>query len=1012
MRKKIILAIFLFSSGFILGQEPAYKNYTTKNGMPPYNYFYIGYTNDTLFISTDEVGLYCFDGIDFQKLKSPASKYMFRDIHFLKKGYFMRNTMNHYWYRRVNSDWQTIKTPESNIVWHDTLLGFNADSIFYFDEDSIRWRFKKKSAYPKVNVEKYHPYIYYDNTNNEILTLRTKNPPEILYDIFQDTFVDLNNIRFRCEGIVDNELVFLNEKQGYLRWEYLHEDTIDLKKYLSEYTTTPFYIINKFKPSDDFIKTNIVHQENSLNFFTFDTLSGVNYSGTMNISRANYQKIREDLYFIGSFEGMYKVNPNITFYSPSNSGINKNVRSIIKHNGKVWTGGYGSGFCKLNQDGFVNSSSTFQKGNYNNILSGGFAVSENEAWFFNEGQNTIFILKNNKINGYQIYSNEKISWDKGFYIDTLNDGRLAFSLQHDNFGVLDSVVENRVYITSIAGNKGLRHGNSWSFDQDKKGRIWLSRYTAGIAVYDMEKDTVISFDYNLDSKKSFGVMSMYIDKYDKIWLGTTNGLYIVSNISDFDIYNDDIFDNTIHIELPNSDRSLVSSIKKVGRYIVIGNKTGISFIQNRGSVDSIFKNPIHQLIYGEDINGSRTERNCMYFDHKRYLWVSTIDGVLKIDMMAINRDTTGVDIVFDYIKNADKFLVIKDDKIKINPVKRNIILCFKPKNNPSFLDNIYYEYILTNNNRDTISYQHRSKNNKFIIDYLSPDLYKFEVRAFKNGVLMDTAGFDIIVPYTFGENPWMWVILISLGLGILSIFLYLRKEHIKQISNKEIELSETEKEKEKLKVQAVISAFNPHFINNSLHWIQSRYYKDPEMINMIDKLSKNIYYIFNKAKDGNAIHKLKDEINIVNNYITIQKIRFGDSFKLIMPDESSIEKYSDIPMILMQIQIHVENAIEHGIRNRPESSFVEVNVKENKDYLIITITDDGIGRNTPKKMKSRGSKSGIKMLKELHSIFNNNPKNIHKITSRYEDDIFEENGVRFGTRVIIEIPKGFVFEIG
>jgi len=1012
MREKIILAIFLFSSGFVLGQEPAYKNYTTKNGMPPYNYFYVGYTNDTLFISTDEVGLYCFDGIDFQKLKSPPSKYMFRDIHFLKKGYFMRNTMNHYWYRRLNSDWQTIKKPENNIVWHNTLLGFNADSIFYFDEDSIRWRFKKKSANPKVNVTKYHPYIYYDNTNNEILTLRTKDPPEILYDIFQDTFVDHNNIRFRCEGIVDNELVYLDEKQGYFKWNFLSDNIVDLKKFLPEYTKTPFFIINKFKPSDDFVKTNIVHQENSLNFFTFDTLSGVNYSGTMNIPRANYQKIREDLYFIGSFEGLYKVNPNIAFYSPSNSGINKNVRSIIKHNGKIWTGGYGSGFCKLNQDGFVNSSSTFQKGNYKNILSGGFAVSDNEAWFFNEGYNRLLNLKENKVVDFQEYINGKRAWDMGFYIDTLNDGRLAFSLQHDNFGILDSVVENRVYIKSIAGDKGIKIGNSWSFDQDKKGRIWLSRYTAGIAVYDIVKDTVISFDYNLDVKKSFGVMSMYIDIYDRIWLGTTNGLYIVSSISDFDIYNDDIFDKTIHIELPNSDRSLVSSIKKVGKYIVSGNKTGISFIQNRGSVDSILTNPIHQLIYGEDINGSRTERNCMYFDNKRYLWVSTINGVLRIDMRAIKVDTTSVEIEFYNIKNADNYLNIKDNEIEINPVKRNIEINFIPKTNPSFCNNIYYEYILTNSNSDTISYQHRSKNNKFSIDYLSPDSYKFEVKAFKNGVLMDTAGFNIIVPYTFGENPWMWLLLTGMGLGILSIFLFYRKEHIKQISKKEIELSKTEKEKEKLKVQAVISAFNPHFINNSLHWVQSRYYKDPDMINMIDKLSKNIYYIFNKAKDGNAIHKLKDEINIVNNYITIQKIRFGDSFKLIMPDESTLEKYSDIPIILMQIQIHVENAIEHGIRNRPESTFVEIDIKEDKNNYIISITDDGIGRNITKKLKSGGSKSGIKMLKELHSIFNNNPKNIHKITSRYEDDIFEENGVKFGTRVIIEIPKGFVFEIG
>jgi sensor histidine kinase YesM len=659
---------------------------------------------------------------------------------------------------------------------------------------------------------------------------------------------------------------------------------------------------------------------------------------------------------------------------------------------------------------FIPSSAPFQKDVYLNVLNGGFALNDSTAWFFNEGFNTMFILKNQEIYSYQIYANGKRSWLKGFYIDTLNNGRLAFSFQHDIFGMLDSIIGNRIYITSLSNKYGLEYGDSWAFDQDNNDRIWLARFTAGIAVYDLKKNTIISFQYDLDNKKSFGTISLYIDDIDQLWMGTTNGLYILPDISNFDINKDNFFDKAKHINLPNNDNSLVSSIKDIGKYIAIGNRTGISFLKKSNYTD-IISSPIHQLIYNEDINGIDTELNSMYFEDNRYLWLSTKNGVLKIDTWNIKIDTSPVKIVFKKIINADKPLTIDNNKIQINSVKRNISFSFKPETNPSFLNNIYYSYLLTNKNNDTIAYQKLNKNNTFRIDYLSPDKYIFKVNAFKNGILMDSKMIGISVPYTFWENPWMWVIFISVFLLLLSGFLYYRKEKIKQIAIKEHRLSKTEKEKDQLKIQTIINAFNPHFINNSLHWVQSRYYKDPQMAKLIGRLSDNINYIFKKTKEGNAIHSLKEELNLVYNYITIQKIRFSNSFEYFQPEAETIEKYSEIKLIVMQIQIHVENAIEHGIRNSANSSFVEVKINEDNGLFIITITDDGIGRIKANQIESRGSQTGLKMLREIHELFNNNPNNIKKITTIYEDEIFTNNNIKYGTRVIINIPKDYIYSL-
>ncbi len=1020
MFKTTLTILFLFLTIMLFGQEPAYKKYTTETGMPDYYYFYLAYANDTLFLSTDEVNLYTFNGIDFKEIKHPPSKYMFREIKYLKKGYFMRNTVNHYWYRPVGGDWMTIKTPNSNIVFHDTLLGFNSDTILYFNENFAKWDFLMKIKNPDISVKTHYPYIYLDKNNKKTLIYRKRvktkleyNKGESYYDIVADTFIYIPVNSFQCQGSFNGKNIFLNQITGDIKWDFFKDTIYPLSEMHKSVSPSLNYRLvgkQRFDDHNKIITSNIFEQENKLHFVSFDTLTGINYRGTFNIPRANYKRISEDLFFVGSFEGMFKVNPNNTYYSLHNSGINKNIRSIVKHKGTILMAGYGSGFCKLKNNDFVLMSAPFQKGKYKNILNGGFALNENEAYFFNEGYNTLNILKNNKIKAYEIYSNGQRSWAKGYFIDTLNDGRLAFSMQYDNFGVLDSIVKNRVYITALADNYGMKHGNSWVFDQDDNSRIWLGRFTAGLAVFDTKADTVIQYIYDLDEKKSFGVVSMYIDRYDQLWLGTNKGLYILKDVSKFDIYNSNIFDQAVHIELPNGDNSLVAAIKEVGKFIVVGNKTGISFLK-KGYFDPQVKSPIHQLIYGEDINGSGTEQNCMLYDKERYLWVSTIDGVLKIDMWAIHIDTTGIDIKFDDVKNADNYLEISDDKIKINAVKRNLNIRFSSKDNPSFLNNIYYDFMLTNSKNDTLINQCRSKNNSLRIDYFNPDNYLLKVKAYKNGILKDTAVLSIFVPYTFGENPWIWLLLSVIFLSLLSGFFYYRKEKIKQIAKKELSLAKTENEKTQLKVQAIISTFNPHFINNSLHWVQSKYYKDPEMTKMIGRLSDNINYIFKITKSGSAVHKMKEELEIIQNYITIQQLRFGNTFKYIPPSLESLNKFGDLEIIVLQIQIHVENAIEHGIRNRVNSSFVKVDVFAADQYIVITITDDGNGRTAAKNIKSRGNQTGVKMLNELHIIYNDDDINRAKIQSYYEDDIFEDENVKYGTRVVIKIPENYIYNI-
>jgi len=152
-------------------------------------------------------------------------------------------------------------------------------------------------------------------------------------------------------------------------------------------------------------------------------------------------------------------------------------------------------------------------------------------------------------------------------------------------------------------------------------------------------------------------------------------------------------------------------------------------------------------------------------------------------------------------------------------------------------------------------------------------------------------------------------------------------------------------------------------------------------------------------------------MKLVENYIIIQHLRFGDTFKYIIPPKSILDKYLDLEIIVMQLQIHVENAIEHGIRNRESATYVKIDINETEFAYEIVVEDDGIGRVEAKKIKSRGFQTGVKMLNELHNVYNSYDFNKHKISSKYQDEIFLENGIKYGTRVIISIPKDFVYKI-
>jgi len=708
----------------------------------------------------------------------------------------------------------------------------------------------------------------------------------------------------------------------------------------------------------------------------------------------------------GSHQGLVRVNPNITYFDGADPNMVASLHTIVEDPaGKIWIGGYGSGLTSYADYKFTKNKTAPK--NITHFLPGAQKLKDHSILFNVEQIPRFMRLKDNKWSLLSLVANGQSSNSAGYYIDTLKSGQLAIGLQKIGLGLVQNMSGKTIQVNTIGKEKGVQLQNVLHFTQDRKDRIWMGRSSRGVAIYDMSLDTAWSYLRSGTDPNSFGAISLTHDDYGTLWLGTNKGLYHLPNAHLFDPYSDDLFAMTKPIILPDGNESLVTALKIVKGYLVIGNQSAVSFLD----LNKYYNNPdtpwIYQLMYGEDINGGGTEQNAILFDSQDYLWIGSQTGASRIDFSNLPFDTATSQIVLKSVQTG-KGTLSTNGSISLPIDSRNLELTFGLKENPNLMKNTFFDYALVSNKGDTIIEKKFDQDGHLILNYLSPASYHLNITAKKHGQVIDQKTVRIYAPRSLGEHPLTWICLTALSIIAFSGFYIFRNKQKRKLAEQNLELAQLKNEKDHLQIQAIISTFNPHFINNSLHWAQSRYRKDHAFTGMIESLSQNIEYIFLNTSEGKAVHTIGDELRLVNNYTNIQLLRFDNSFKIIWPDQDISARLTEYPILLMQIQIHVENAIEHGLANRIKGSFVKIEIREDKTHVLIAITDDGGGRPLSKKIESKGTQRGTKMLSELHNIYNTNPGNKTKIMTTYLDNIFEN---QYGTRVEISIPKGYKYEL-
>ena len=184
------------------------------------------------------------------------------------------------------------------------------------------------------------------------------------------------------------------------------------------------------------------------------------------------------------------------------------------------------------------------------------------------------------------------------------------------------------------------------------------------------------------------------------------------------------------------------------------------------------------------------------------------------------------------------------------------------------------------------------------------------------------------------------ILFILLVFGI--IFLIYNRLQLKKTLTLQKELAEYEQ-------KALHLQMNPHFVFNCLGSISSFIVQNgtDSAIKYLSKFSKLMRLTLEYSKE--SLIPIDKEMESLQNYLELEQLRFNQKFDFTITKSSDIEDDMALPPLLLQP--FVENAIIHGLIPKNEKGNIAIDFSIEKESLICTIEDNGIGFDKSKEIK-------------------------------------------------------------
>ena len=901
--KRHITLLLILIWHFSFAQQ--FTNYTTKEGLPSNHVYKM--TQDVkgfIWIATDK-GLVKYNGTDFKKITT-------------KNGL-------------ANNDvWELYPTPDGK-VWYLS----KTSKLGYIENDSVH------AFESEEKGEIFNP-ILSSQVGNEIF-LTSTNKTHVLKDkkwrlLQESKLISLEAVRylkhptvsyFKTTRLLDS--LIIQDKNNSIIKKYDFKNVLKKIHIRGQITDSLFYWVNDKQ-------YNIINL-NTLELYkrTFKDEIGIEKSKHVRLNLINNQIQISGEGFVGVLDKDLHIKQ--TYYIPSNL---KAHFGFIDKIGSIWI-------------------STFTNGIYQLPI---------------EKQDVNYCLVDKSVTNINYVNNKIIAnvFNKGFYkYDTLQRKFVPY-IKEGSYNYNATFIEelgteyyiSKRHLKAVKNNKiKAVKVNSGLYNVNDKARqlVFFNDYLYGVYSVGVNKINPNSFNVEASYAQS-GINHLFVFN-NKLLVATSNGLKL---------FKDGEFES---INISNQEfNKPILKITKASKNEILLNTDGFgAFVTDLNTIKQL---PDSEFLI---VNNSYLENET--------IWLATESGVLKYEKVNNNYSLKKVITKSDGLpSNSVSGIIVKGEELIVSTNNGIAILPKNQENNLQLLD-IYFENVRYNNQAIVAScgaVLNYEKNNSMNVSISSLDfseansnlLYNYRLEPIQKEWIysnVKTINFNDLQPgeyeleiqsnaitkslnFTIKPLWWqtVWFKIASVLLAVM-IVIYMSWVLIRRLQVKKNKKIIEEKRFSELQLSALRSQMNPHFVFNSLAAIQ--YYINNNQMEASEaylvKFSKLIRQFFEWSKEKEI--SLEKEIELLTNYLDIEKLRFKDRFEYtINLDEKLKNKTTKLPTMLLQPI--VENAINHGIFNKMENGNVTINFKDldNKQFKVEVI-DDGVGFVNTKKRGKRKVKS-------------------------------------------------------
>ncbi|MBC8172487.1 MAG: histidine kinase [Chitinophagales bacterium] len=947
-----ILLFFLLLKCTVFSQTFPFRQYTTENELANSNVHDIVQDGEGyLWFATDN-GASRFDGSKFNtySIRQGLASHTVTSLAVNEKGEVYAGLKRKGIYKFTNGKFEAVLKEDSAsaISNHEIIV---VDSMIYsLKYDSRIYVINEKQSNKISNVQlpkKIKPYYILKTKNGDILT-GTSN------GVYQIKGTEAEKIDI--PEINELPILYLSEHNDHLLGATVHD----------------IY----------YIKNNVVEKKESLSLQPGQKIN--------NFLLDKY----DNLWISTSYGDNFYVRTNGEIISLQNKLrlTGTSVNDIMQDNeGNVWVATYGRGiFCFYHmfctnyddRDGLqVPYITTVQKGNNNDLFVG----THNGLLYFN---------------GKSFIPLKKLQNEKEQILHTSLYGNTLYVCKGDDIDHINNHIPDIPYTIEWKTGSIFMKENDSTIYRAKSNNTFYFSSGDGIDSLQLQKTPSLN-------------RIQVIYRYDQqtIYCGTNNGLYKIVNNQSVE-----------KLQQPELQHTITGIIKDDEGILWVGTQLGLLKLQN-GIIDTTWSRKSREI----------RSVTCIETDHHNRKWVGTLKGlflihknqIISINSRAglLNEEITS--LVYDAKQNV-LWIGTYAGLSKINITLFDGLQSFAPE--VLFRNIRTQDGIFKIENNITLPHDRNNFTIRFsAIHFTNPSGINFYFQLDNdpwqtaNGRQVEFAGLPygkhtltLVAendrglrgkPETFEitiETPYWasWWFKSLIGITLLSVAFFIIRWRFLYEKKKQQEQSELQTKISELRHQALNTSMNPHFIFNSLNSIQQfiNTHNTEEASEYLGKFARLIRMMLDNG--GKTYISLEEELDRLNRYLELEKIRFGGKLNYDMQVEKTINT-KNIKIPNMILQPFVENALWHGILPLGKAGYIKIDFIKQNGTLKVTIDDDGVGiKESERRNKNKHQSLGMQMILERIQLLKKLNGNNIDILVRDKTEI---DKMLTGTRVEISI---------